>query len=119
MTSPQWFRMQSNWLENPKIAGLHESRDHAAIVLWLDSIAYAGLHLTDGWVPAWFPKRRGYRTRDCDALLKAELWHVLVITDQGGWLINDYLKYQRSRDQWETVQAKRAAAAKARWNGHG
>jgi hypothetical protein len=118
-TKPTWFRANVGIAHHPKLLQLRYAKQHEAAWLWLDSIGYASEHLTDGWVPPWFPTSRGFRARDAEALVAVELWHPMQIGDCGGWLIHDYLAYQKSKAEWEEeARAKREKARKAaasRW----
>jgi hypothetical protein len=117
---PVWFRADVGIAQHPKLLELRFSKQHEAAWLYLDSIGYATEHLTDGWIPLWFPQARGFRPRDADALVRVGLWHQMEIGDCGGWLIHDYLAHQKSKDQWITEQHRRKdkarRAAEARWD---
>lgn len=117
---PQWFRANVGIAQHPKLLALRYSRRHEAAWLYLDSIGYATEHLTDGWVPPWFPSSRGFKGKDAEALLEVGLWHAMDIGDCGGWLIHDYLAHQKSKDQWTAEQHKRKDRARrgavARWD---
>lgn len=79
-----------------------------AEALWLRGLCYAGEHLTDGLVPRSFVRRMGDLDGDAEAarLVAAGLWHE---TDTG-WLIHDYLDWQRSRAEADDLRIKRAEA---------
>jgi len=116
MTSkPQWFRVDTAMFDNPKVVRAVQQGGHAAVVLWLQGIAYSTRHLTDGWVPLPLPHTWGYRDKHTAALVAVGLWVPLEITEDGGWLINDYADYQPTRQEWEDKSVKRAAAARKRW----
>lgn len=116
---PAWFRANVGIAQHPKLLALRYSRRHEAAWLYLDSLGYATEHLTDGWIPEWFPSSRGFKGKDAAALVEVGLWHVLELGDSGGWLIHDYLAHQKSKDEWlaERRQSKDKArrAAQARW----
>ena len=108
---PTWFRLDADLFENPKI--MRAGRE--ATLLWIHSIAYSARHLTDGWIPEPLPKRWGYTRKHTESLEQQVLWIPLEITDDGGWLINDYTKYQPTRAEWEAKSESGRAAALARW----
>jgi hypothetical protein len=116
---PTWYRVDVGFAQHPKVQQLRYTKQHEAAWLFLASIGYAAGHLTDGWIPPWFPQSTGFKPRDADALVTVELWHPMELGDCGGWLIHDYLAYQKSKADWEEERrkqrdkAKRAAAA--RW----
>jgi hypothetical protein len=78
-------------------------------------MAYSARHLTDGWVPLTLPAAWGYGRRHTRALEDVGLWIPLEITDDGGWLINDYTQYQVTREEWEAKSEQRRKAARKRW----
>jgi len=116
-SKPTWFRLDADLFDNPKImrAGTE------ATLLWMRGIAYSARHLTDGWIPEPLPKRWGYTRKHTETLERHVLWIPLEITDDGGWLINDYADYQPTRAEWGEYIEKRKAAGRAgaakRW-GH-
>lgn len=116
---PDWFRLDTDLFDNPKIMRAAIDGGDQALMLWIRGLAYSTKHLTDGWVPLPLPKQWGYRQRHVDALTTHVLWIPLEITDDGGWLINDYRDYQPTRAEWEALGEKRStaarAAARARW----
>lgn len=111
---PTWFRLDADLFDNPKI--MRAGRD--ATLLWMHGIAYSARHLTDGWIPEPLPKRWGFTRSNTESLEKHGLWIPLEITDDGGWLINDYADYQPTRAEWTAVSERKRAAAKARWEKH-
>lgn len=113
---PTWIRIDLDWLDNPKVMRAIKDGGDGAGLLWLRGISYSARHLTDGWVPLPMPKQWGHTTKQTTALEKHGLWIPLEITDDGGWLINDYTEYQPTRAEWEATGQKRRAAARARWD---
>lgn len=118
-----WVRFDSEFLSNPKVQAVrlnHGGGD--AVMLWVTSICYSARHLTDGWIPDWFPTAHGYKPRHANALVDHGLWHIvhpipeLDVTD-GGWLIHDYLKYQPSKEYMAKMSEKQRRNASKRWTG--
>lgn len=90
---------------------------YASVALWFNGLAYATANLTDGYIPGWLPKRYGFRALSVQNLIELELWHKLEIDpDLDGWLINDFLAYQPSKEHWYYVAEQRKAAAMERWH---
>jgi hypothetical protein len=121
---PAWFRCDNNILRTPKLAALRRARRWPALCLYIEGIGYANSNLTDGLVPQWFPADYGYKPGDAAALVDAALWIPVTVAglqpaDDCGWLIHDYLAYQRSKDDWDAEHRNRSerarAAARARW----
>jgi hypothetical protein len=118
---PQWLRLDSDFADNPKVLRLKQRSRHASVALWVEALAYSARHLTDGWIPAPWPRQQGYRPRDCDALVEVALWVPLEITadlepdDDGGWLINDYQLYQPTRESWTRRSEQQRINAQKRW----
>lgn len=112
---PTWMRLDLDFGDHPKIMRLRQHGQHAAIALWVEGLAYCGRHLTDGWIPDPWPRQAGYRASAPRALVDVGLWHPLEITDDGGWLINDYPDYQLTRTKWEKSVEQRRSAARKRW----
>lgn len=114
-SKPPWFRVDTETFDNPKVIRAVQLGGHAALVLWLQGIAYSTRHLTDGWVPLPMPHKWGHRDKQTSALVTVGLWHPVEITDDGGWLINDYTDYQPTRQEWEAKTEQRRSAARKRW----
>jgi hypothetical protein len=109
------MRLDLDMIDNPKIKRLRLASGDSGIVLSLRAMAYSTRHLTDGWVPLPLPKEWGYGRKHTEALEDVGLWIPLEITDDGGWLINDYAQYQITRAEWEAKSEQRRKAARKRW----
>ena len=90
-----WIKLEDSFTSNPKIAMLPDS----AFRLYVTSLCYAGKHLTDGFIPA--PLRRSLGTEMASKATRKLLEKGLWIKVEGGYEINDYLKYQTSKEQAE------------------
>ncbi len=129
---PAHFLLDNSFRRNPKVDELtgHGAHGWQAIVLYLDGLAYATHHLTDGFIPVRWPRSNGYSRTSIELLLQVGLWweaRDLGLDNEQppeeqplvGYLINDYDAYQVSRANWtETGRKRREASAKAhaaRW----
>ena len=110
-----WVRLDTAFPYNPKLLAMLQERDgHRAAVTYISSLCYAGVTGSDGFIPSLaLPFIHG---RDADAarLVRHGFW---IVTD-GGWLINDWEKFQESTTETQARRARAQAAAAARWNGH-
>lgn len=113
-----WAKLDDRFHENRKVKRVWR-RCPSALGLHVMAITYCAGHETDGFVDVDFvedrmPKDRE-RERAVTALVEAGLWH--EVSD--GWQINDFLEFNKSRDQnAHDRQAKRDAGRKgaaARW----
>lgn len=114
---PRWFRMDTDYAENVKLLQLKHQRRFGAIALWTESLAYSVRHLTDGMVPTPLPKRWGYRACDTKHLVDVGLWIPLEYGDYDGWLINDFLGYQVTKEEWLQMSERQRKNAQKRWTG--
>jgi hypothetical protein len=98
-------RLDTGWHAHPKIVGL----GWAAMGLHCWSISYSDFHRTDGFVPigAW-PSLPGTR-QAVHTLQTMGLWEPVV----GGYMVHDYLDYNRSRADIEALEVARRAAGQA------
>lgn len=107
-----WVRLDTQFGTNPKILDLIEQKAHAAIVVYICGLGYAGAHGTAGYIPtAALPFLHGTK-RHATQLVNAGLWHDTV----GGWQINDWDSYQLSGPEAEERARKAQLAALARWH---
>lgn len=110
-----WVRLDVAFASNPKLLALTQEKDgYRAAYAWLCSLAYAGQHGTDGFLPAEALPFLHARKTEASRLVDAGLWH----EQPGGWVINGWDEFQQSNE--ETQQRKRRAEARnaARWAGH-
>lgn len=101
---------------HPKIKRLESAAGMPGVLLYIRAISYSTEYLTDGWVPLPLPKEWGYGRKHTEALEDVGLWIPLEITDDGGWIINDYPEYQITRAEWESKVEQRRKAARKRWS---
>ena len=135
-----WVRLDTAMPDNPKIIDLCDTGDAgmAAAFVWVCSLAYAGKHSTEGFIPRGMLARLNGRAKHAKLLVDHRLWDDLP---PKGWRIHSWDEYNGMVIDFDTafpLQARsnggkaRAAnmtpeersasaskAAQARWNGGG
>jgi len=104
--------LDTQFPSNPKILYLIEDKKYRAAFVWAASLAYAGAHGTDGFIPkAALPFLHATKA-DAAALVAVGLW----IEVPNGWEINGWEEFQPSNA--ETQERKRRARENAlkRWH---
>lgn len=106
-----WTKLDDRFHAHPKVAQAWKA-DRASIGLYTLALSHASAYLTDGHVSEEFVRTHipntAQRRRATDALLDAGLWE----RNGDGWLIHDFLDYNRSAaDMREKQSASRARAA--------
>jgi hypothetical protein len=113
-----WVRLDTQFPSNPKILELAANKQHKAAFVYLCSLAYAGQHGTDGFLPATcLPFIHSTKT-EATQLVAVGLWHA----DSGGWCINGWDEFQVSDEAAKKRRERaqkggRAKAAKAAQGG--
>jgi len=107
-----WVRLDTAMPDHPKILDLIEHRDgRAAAFVWVCSLAYAGKHGTDGFIPKGALARCNGQSKHALLLVAAGLWK-----DEGvGWTIPGWEEYQESNAETQARSDKARRAAFARW----
>ena len=105
-----WARLDDRFHANRKIRAVWKSCP-AAIGLYVMAITNSAQleldgHVDDDFLEYACPKPRD-RTKLAAVLVDAGLWH----RNGAGWVINDYLEYNRTR---EYLEARRVEAREAR-----
>ncbi len=103
-----WTRIDDQFLRNPKIqrAGVH------GMALYLAGLIYCNTNKTDGFIDEYLlPGLCGdaFQTptrKSAEKLVELKLWHKV----DGGYIVNDFLDYNRSKDEIEEINRKRAEA---------
>lgn len=109
-----WVRLDTTFHHNPKVVQLVAEKRHAAAFAYVCSLAHAGAHGTDGYIPESCLFLIHATKREADVLVAAGLW----LPSPGGWDINGWDEFQVSdeaaRKRRERAQkGGRAKAAKA------
>jgi hypothetical protein len=92
-----WVRLEDNVYDHPKLIRVSKGTRW----VWVAALAYSNRHLTDGFVPKKALKLVEGSPADARHLVHNGLWEIV----DGGWLIHDYAKYQKSRTQVENERA--------------
>ena len=116
MSRPQWFKLDVDLFDNPKVLRAIEQGGPDALLLHIQGIAYSTKHLSSGFVPKPMPARWGGKPRHTLALEAAQLWFPTPLDPGDGWLINDFDHYNPTKYKWESVSEARRKAAKGRWD---
>lgn len=110
-----WVRLDTAFPHNPKLlAMLQERGGHRSGLVYLCSLSYAGAHGSDGFVTREALRFVHGNASDAERLVRHGFW----IEQPGGWLINDWEKFQESSSETQARRARAQAGAAARWNGH-
>lgn len=97
-----WVKLTDDWYDDPKIAAL----DDGGVALWVIGLTWCARNLTDGHIPARVARKlTDDGDRAVDQLVTARLWS----STEAGFLVENYLEYQPSRDE---VLSKRDAERK-------
>lgn len=108
-----WVRLDTQFASNPKMLELTGQNRWRAAFVYIASLAYAGVHGTDGYLPeACLPFIHGTK-RDAVDLVKAGLWD----SDMGGWCINGWSDFQVCDEAAKARSDKARNAAMKRWYG--
>ena len=98
-----YARIDTNAWANPKLTSLADGEWR----LYMNAILWSVDNLTDGFIPTHMltvlaaVTRSEYARRRVHNITKQGLWR----TCEGGWLIHDFLKHQRSKEQVEQDKA--------------
>jgi hypothetical protein len=108
-----YFKVDVGYFTNPKVAVVM-AESTMAIILHLESIAYAAQHLTDGLVPIALIRRLvGAEDSDATLLFDSGLWDA---TGRRGFAqVHHYLEHQRSADTAKQLSDAGRKGAAGRW----
>ena len=107
-----WVRLDTNFHNNPKIVQLVAEKKHSAAFAYVCSLAYAGAHGTDGYIPEHCLYLVHATKREATVLVTAGLWH----GSPGGWDINGWDEFQVSDEaaRKRRERAQKGGIAKAK-----
>jgi hypothetical protein len=111
-----WIRLDTSMPDNPKVLLLLDAREgHRAAFVWCCSLAYAGKHGTDGFIPRFALSRINGRPADASRLIEHGLWDAV----DGGWHIHGWGEMQESTDETKKRSERARVAAHKRWEKKG
>jgi hypothetical protein len=106
-----WVRLDTQWTHNPKFLMLAEDKKWRSICVYMAGLGYAGVHGTNGFIPAVaLPMLHGTK-REAAELVDVALW----IPAQGGWDVNGWSEFQPSLQDAQTRSDRARKAAQKRW----
>ena len=108
-----WVRLDTQFPSNPKMLYLIADKKFRAAFVWTASLAYAGAHGTDGFIPAAALPFLHAAKADAHALVAVGLWTQV----DGGWEINSWAEFQPSNEETQERKKKARDAAIKRWHG--
>ena len=97
--------MDTTFHHNPKVVELVAANKWRAFCVYIASIAHAGAHGTDGYIPESCLFLIHATKREANELVAAGLWHL----SSGGWDINGWDEFQVSD---EAARKRRERAQK-------
>lgn len=112
-----WVRLDDQFHSHEKVAELEPDLMLAAVGLHALALSWCGDRLTDGMLPKGQPARLAGRNVDdlIAELVRVGLWE----RTETGYQIHDYLDYNPSREEVNTISAVRSEAGKrgaeSRW----
>ena len=86
-----WFKVDDNLSTHMKVV----MAGNEAMGLWVRAGSWAAQHMTDGFVPSQVLPLFAAPVELADTLVECGLWHEA----DGGWVFNDWLEFQPSREQ--------------------
>jgi hypothetical protein len=112
MPNLPWVRLDTQFAGNPKLLALTQAGRWRSAFIYIASIAYAGAHGTDGYIPETaLPLLQGNKANAID-LVKVGLWE----QDVHGWRIHDWTEYQISDEAAVNRSNRARELANRRWH---
>jgi hypothetical protein len=108
-----WVRLDTQMPSNPKVLELTSAGKWRAAFVYVASLAYAGSHGTDGYIPDTCLPFIHASKQTAVELVKVGLWH----QDVGGWSINGWADFQVCDEEAKARSDKARKAALKRWRG--
>lgn len=100
-----WVRLDTQFANNPKVVELVAAKQFKAAFAYVCSLAYAGAHGTDGFIPSHCLFLVHATKQDANALVDVGLWR----PSPNGWDINGWDEFQVSD---EAARKRRERAQK-------
>lgn len=98
-----WVKLDDTFPEHSKVISLSDK----AFRLHVTAICFAAKNETDGEIPRAALARLGGSPKIAHELHEVGLWET---TSRGGWVVHDYLEYNRSRAELEAERQRKAEA---------
>lgn len=109
MSGLPWVRLDTDMPDNPKVLELVSRRGgHASAFVYCCSLAYAGRHGTDGYIPKAALARLHGKQADASNLCAVGLW---TEHEDGGWSIHGWDEYQQASTTTDEIRAKQKTGA--------
>lgn len=106
-----WIRLDTSMPTNPKVLELIDAKRHKAAFGYVCGLTYAGLHGTDGFIPAGVLVFIHMTKTEAAHLVDVGLW----VPVAGGWLINGWDEFQVSDEAAKARRERAQKAAAKRW----
>lgn len=106
-----WVRFDTQFPTNPKVLELVSKKQQPAAFAYVCSLAYAGQHGTDGYIPAYSLPFIHATNTIAKHLVDVGLWHVAP----GGWQINGWDEFQVSDEDARKRKERAQKGAAKRW----
>lgn len=107
-----WVRLDTQMPSNPKVLELVMRKQQAAAFAYVCSLAYAGMHGTDGFIPVTALPFIHATKAIANQLVAVGLW----IPAPGGWDINGWDEFQISDEEAKRRRERAQKAAATRWD---
>lgn len=97
-----WIKLDDQFPDHPKVDGL----SHGAFRLHVAGMCHSGRYLTDGFIESSRAPRliHNYKPSMVRELALSDLWHEV----DGGWVINDFVEWNKSKEWWQERRRKEA-----------
>lgn len=107
-----WVRLDTQFPSNPKVLELVAAKRWRALFVYVSSLAYCGVHETDGYLPdTALPFIHATRA-EANTLVDAGFWH----PEPGGWSVHDWDEKQPSSEEHRARRERAIRAAQKRWD---
>lgn len=105
-----WTRIDDSFFTNHKIQAVGAK----GMAMYVSSLVYCNTHETDGFIPNSVLDVIASRSfnRSTKAAVKLMVDAKLYLEVDGGYQINDFLKYNKSREEIKSLRQKRAEAGR-------
>lgn len=106
-----WVRLDTQFPSNPKVLDLIGRKQQPAAFAYLCSLAYSGMHGTDGFIPESALPFIHATKAIANQLVSVGLWYPAP----GGWGINGWDEFQVSDEEAKKRRERAQRGAAKRW----